>query len=134
MELKESLVQSNTSMANEISMIQANINSNLSKLIDDVAKIVGFNVTDNEDAIPSEFVTITLFPPIVLTLQLIESSTTSVMNLINILAGVKSLKIDPMKLLQKYVPYIDWSHLKESGDILHTKTIIKDGGDAEDGI
>ena len=105
-ELREQLVHTNVSFATEISDIQEGMSANLTKLLDIVAKINGL------DFVPSHYVQIALIPPIVLMVQLIEMTLSSVGNMFSAFQAMQ-IPADPYFLLEKYIPYIDWDSFKE---------------------
>jgi len=83
-------------------------------LIDHIAEISNFDHISNN-------LEVSLYPPTVLQLQMIELAVTSVTNLINVLAEMKSVHINPIALLKKYVPFIDWVEIINESDILNQK-------------
>lgn len=108
-ELREQLVHSNVTFATEISDVQENINNSIIGLTDKLFYLIN----DNKNQSPNAHANITLIPPIVLILQLIEMTTSSIGN---ILATFQNLQIptDPFFLLQHYVPYINWDQFREA--------------------
>jgi hypothetical protein len=64
---------------------------------------------------PTEYAKVMLIPPITLMLQLIETSMTTINNVITTLNGLQ-IKIDPILLLEQYVPYVNWKKLLEKSD------------------
>lgn len=121
--MREQLVHANVAMATEISNIQANFNTNMNKLIGRIAKIL-------ELPSPTTHVEVALIPPSVLQLQMIELSITSVTNLINILSDMKSVHINPVSLLKKYIPFIDWNEIIKESELLNAKERTKTANDA----
>jgi len=105
-ELREQLVHTNVSFATEISDMQEGISANLTRFLDIVAKIKGLDYT------PSEYVQIALIPPIVLMVQLIEMTLSSIGNMFSAFQAMQ-IPADPYFLLEKYIPYIDWESFKE---------------------
>jgi len=104
-ELREQLVHTNVSFATEISDIQEGISANLTKLIDIIAKIKKY------DFVPSNYIQITLIPPIVLMVQLIEMTLSSIGNMFSAFQSMQ-IPADPYFLLEKYIPYINWDSFK----------------------
>ena len=47
-------------------------------------------------------------------LQAAEASISSVANIVGMLNGIQ-FTIDPQKILEQYIPQIDWKDLKKSG-------------------
>ncbi len=105
-ELREQLVHTNVSFATEISDMQEGVSANLTKFIDIVAKI------NKLDFVPSEYIQIALIPPIVLMVQLIEMTLSSIGNMFSAFQAMY-IPADPYFLLEKYIPYIDWASFKE---------------------
>jgi len=105
-ELREQLVHTNVAFATEISDIQEGISENLTKLIDVVAQKTNFQYK------PSDYIQIKLIPPIILMLQVIEMSLASIGNIAGTFQTM-NIPIDPFFLLEKYIPYIDWTAFKE---------------------
>ena len=64
------------------------------------------------DVVPSEYVTVTLVPPVVLMLQLIEMTAGSANNIIGVFQSLQ-LPVDPIGFLKKYVPYLEWDELEK---------------------
>lgn len=108
-ELREQLVHTNISFATEIIDMQENITAGLTKFVDIVAEVLNVNYK------PSEYVQIKLIPPIVLILQLIEMTLSSIGNINGIFQTLQT-PVDPYFFLKQYVPYIDWEAFKEAAD------------------
>ncbi|MDR2822145.1 MAG: hypothetical protein LBV58_01155, partial [Acholeplasmatales bacterium] len=64
---------------------------------------------------PSQYSQALLIPPITLMLQLIETSMTTINNILTTLNSL-NLKIDPILLLEQYVPYINWKQLIQKSE------------------
>jgi len=86
--------------------MQEGVSANLTKFIDIVAKI------NKLDFVPSEYIQIALIPPIVLMVQLIEMTLSSIGNMFSAFQAMY-IPADPYFLLEKYIPYIDWESFKE---------------------
>ena len=108
-ELREQLVHANLTFAIEIANIQEGITKNLVQLMDYTASLVNFPIK------PSQFVEVSLIPPVVLMLQLIEMTASSASN---ITATFQNLQIpfDPYYFLERYVPFIDWTEFKAASE------------------
>ena len=121
-ELREQLVHSNVSFATEITDLQEGITKSLTELVDVVAQIRGFPLE------PSQYVSVSLIPPVVLILQLLEMTLSSVGNISSVFQSLQ-LPFDPYFFLQKYVPYVDWDEFKNEalkmGLERRTKTDIR---------
>jgi len=121
-ELREQLIHTNIQFATTVSSIQHVINSSINDLMDKVSLDVGF------DEPMSEYVKVSLVPPVSLILQLVESTITSVSNIQRVFMEMPILKdADPTYLLRRYVPYIDWDdYLKEAKSFKLKKDVLKD--------
>jgi hypothetical protein len=117
-DMREQLVHANVALATEISNVQHNFNVSINSVIDRISEIVGLQK-------PSKNIEVTLYPPAILQLQMIELSITSVTNLINILSEMKSVHINPITLLKKYIPFIDWDEIIKESDMLNQKEKTK---------
>ena len=106
-ELREQLVHINVSFATEIIDLQETISKGLMKLIDRIAKL------DNQEFKPSDYIDVTLIPPVVLILQLIEMTLASVGNIAGTFQQM-NLLFDPYMFLKQYIPFIDWDEFKDS--------------------
>ena len=105
-ELREQLVHSNVSFATEITDMQENDIRSLNQLIDIIAEV------KNEGYRPSEYITVGLIPPVVLILQLIEMTLSSVGNISGVFQQM-GIQIDPYFFLKQYVPHIDWDKFED---------------------
>jgi len=105
-ELREQLVHTNVAFATEIAELQEGLSKGLTKLLDLVArhKQLGF--------VPSQYISIQLIPPIVLMVQLIEMTLSSIGNMASAFQSMM-IPFDPYFLLEKYIPHIDWESFKE---------------------
>jgi hypothetical protein len=117
-ELREQLVHANVTFATEIVDIQENINESLNRLVDTIAEIeeLGYK--------PSSYYTVNLIPPIVLILQLIEMTLSSVGNIMGIFQ-TGNIPFDPYYFLDKYVPYIDWDDFRTASEEYYRKVKVK---------
>ena len=125
-ELREQLVHTNISFATEIIDMQEIITAGLTKFVDIVAEILHLRYK------PSEYVQIKLIPPIVLILQLIEMTLSSIGNINGIFQTLQT-PVDPYFFLKQYVPYIDWDAFKEAADQYTTTQKAKAEIDANKG-
>ncbi len=117
-ELREQLVHTNVTFATEISDMQENDNQCLTKILDIIAEI------KEMDYKPSKFVTVTLIPPVVLIVQLIEMTLSSIGNIASVFTNLQ-VDVDPYFFLEKYVPHIDWGKFKEAADRSKSETKTK---------
>lgn len=112
-ELREQLVHTNVAFATEIAELQEGISKGLTKFLDIVAR------NKNLGFVPSEYVQIQLIPPIVLMVQLIEMTLSSIGNMTSAFQSM-AIPFDPYFLLEKYIPYIDWESFREKAKIYKT--------------
>jgi hypothetical protein len=117
-DLRETLVNININFANTIITLQSLFEDGLNSLIDSIYKIIfelnGYDTTENNFSI-SRFFKISFNPPLVLQLQSTEALVASVANIIGVLNQAQ-VQIDPLILLKKYIPSINWDELKKSGE------------------
>ncbi len=100
-ELREQLVHLNITFATEIISIQDVVNIGMTELIDKISKII--DIPDD----PSKYVKISLKPPVVLLLQMIETIMASISNIQQNFQAT-NVEFNPFYLLKKYLPSIDW--------------------------
>lgn len=125
-DLRDQLVHANVVFATEISAIQKNFNDNLTRLAARVGTIVKF--TSSNKII--ENIQITLIPPTVLVLQSIEASINSISTIQRIFAEIPEIDVDPLYLLKRYSPMIDWNEFeKEAQDFKMRKKTSSSTGD-----
>jgi len=124
-ELREQLVHANVTFATEIVDVQENINEGLNRLVDIVAEV------EELDFVPSEYYKISLIPPIVLVLQLIEMTLSSVSNIMSVFQ-TGNIPFDPYYFLEKYVPHVDWVDFRKASEEYVRKLKVKE--DTGDGL
>lgn len=125
-ELKDQLVNVNIVFANDISAIQKNFNDNLTSLVARASEIVKFK---KYSEVKSN-VHIGLIPPTVLVLQNIEASINSISTIQRIFAEIPEIDVDPMFLLRRYCPMINWDEFeREAGDFKQRKKVSSTTGD-----
>ena len=115
-DLRETLVNLNTSFATTISSYQGNIDDALSQLTNSIFNIV----LENNDYTKNEFLLSNYYlfglnPPLVLTVQANEALVSSVTNIIGMLKSAEVM-IDPTELLKLYIPQMNWEDLVKTGD------------------
>ena len=122
-DVRETLVNLNIGFANTVSSYQDNIDDGVNKAMNIVFNIIleNNNYKENEVVI-SNYFKIALNPPVILMLQAAEAGISSVANIVGMLNGIQ-FTVDPQKILEQYIPQIDWQDLKKSGN-----TFIKDEG------
>lgn len=98
-ELREQLVHANVSFSTEIIGIQENITNGLNQVNDIIASILRINFK------PSEYIQTTLIPPVVLILQLVEMTLSSVGNILSVFTTAE-IPFDPYFFLNKFVPLV----------------------------
>jgi hypothetical protein len=115
-DVRETLVNLNIGFANNVSAYQDNIDEGINKALNIVFNIIlENNGYKNVNFTLSNYFKIALNPPVILMLQAAEASISSVSNIIGMLNGIE-FHIDPQKILEQYIPQIDWADLKKSGD------------------
>lgn len=115
-DVRETLVNLNIGFANNVSAYQDNIDDGVNKALNIVFNIIlENNGYKNVNFTLSNYFKIALNPPVILMLQAAEASISSVSNIIGMLNGI-DFHIDPQKILEQYIPQIDWADLKKSGD------------------
>jgi len=122
-ELREQLIHSNCSFATEVTDIQENVNEALTKLMDIIADVEGLEYK------PSTYYKIQLIPPVVLMLQLIEMTMSSIGNIFGIFQSA-SIFFNPYYFLEKYIPYIEWDEFKLQAEEYQRKIDVKTGVEA----
>lgn len=123
-ELREQLVHTNVTFATEISDMQENDNQCLTDILDIIAEIKGWQYK------PSKYISVNLIPPVVLIVQLIEMTLSSIGNIASVFTNLQ-VDVDPYFFLEKYVPHIDWTSFKEAANRAkgETKTKTDMGGE-----
>jgi len=125
-DLRDQLIHANVVFATEISAIQKNFNDNLTRLAARVADITKVNSSNKV----LENIQITLIPPTVLVLQSIEASINSISTIQRIFAEIPEIDVDPLYLLKRYSPMIDWNEFeKEAQDFKMRKKVSSSTGD-----
>ena len=122
-DVRETLVNLNIGFANTVSSYQDNIDDGINKALNIVFNIILENNNYNEnEVVISNYFKISLNPPVILMLQAAEAGISSVANIVGMLNGIQ-FTVDPQKVLEQYIPQIDWQDLKKTGE-----TFIKDEG------
>jgi len=107
-ELRDQLVHANISFANEIISVQNEVNDQVNAIIAEAANILGHKDLQNK-------ISFSLTPPMVLMLQVIESTMQSFGTIYSQLKDTMGVKTDPVKLLNKFIPYANWREIIEDG-------------------
>lgn len=119
-ELRDQLSHINITFATSIIEYQYVFNKGINKLIDKICIECGLNYNN------SDYKELALIPPIILILQLLESTISSVNNVINSLNGMQ-ISSDPYYLLKQYIPHIDWDAFKQASDFYLMEKETQDG-------
>lgn len=106
-ELQSQLVHVNLSFATEIADIQESVTKELNRMIDHMAQELDFQIK------PSDYISVSMIPPVVLMLQLIEMTAGSANNIIGVFQSLQ-LPIDPISFLKKYIPLIFLSGMRKT--------------------
>ena len=125
-QLAEQLAHINQTFAVDIADQQQNDVSCINELIFKITKVMGL------DYDPTKYVTVSLTPPVVLILQLIESTLNSVGNIAGIFRNL-NIPVDPYHLLEQYVPQIDWKMFKQKANQFEMESEVKGGGQDQQG-
>jgi hypothetical protein len=80
----------------------------------------------------TKYVTVSLTPPVVLIIQLIESTLNSIGNIAGIFTNLQ-IPVDPYYLLEQYVPQIDWRTFKEKASKYEKNKIVKNNDENQSG-
>ena len=114
-DLREKLVHLNITFANNIINKQATIEDGLDQFLNAMfKKLLKYNNFKEQDFNLSNYINYKLNPPLVLQLQSDEAQITVVNNIVNSLDGLK-VPIDPRKILQRYIPNINWNNIHKEG-------------------
>ena len=114
-DLREKLVHLNITFANNIINKQATIEDGLDQFLNAMfKKLLKYNNFKEQDFNLSNYINYKLNPPLVLQLQSDEAQITVVNNIVNSLDGLK-VPIDPRKILQRYIPNINWDNIHKEG-------------------
>ena len=126
-DLRDQLVNANISFANDIAVMQDIVTDALSDLINKISAVF-FN-PDDDLYEPCRYVKISLTPPVILMLQLIESTVSSIGNIFQTFQSISGVRVDPYYLLERYMPYIDWKAFKDAANKFKVETTTS--GDEE---
>ena len=114
-DLREKLVHLNITFANNIINKQSTIEDGLDQFLNAMfKKLLKYNNFKEQDFNLSNYINYKLNPPLVLQLQSDEAQITVVNNIVNSLDGLK-VPIDPRKILQRYIPNINWDNIHKEG-------------------
>lgn len=114
-DLREQLVNLNTSFANNILNWQTNIEEGISRLFAIVfTELLHANGKKNNTFNISNYFEIKLTPPLVLQVQANEALITSITNMLGMFKS-SEFTVDPKQLYKMFIPTIDWDKLEEGG-------------------
>lgn len=99
--MREQLVHVNVTFATEIISIQSVVNSGLGSLCDKIMSVLGYS----DEA--SKYIRPSLKPPVILLLQMLESTMSSIGN-IQMSFQSANINYNPYYLLKKFITSIDW--------------------------
>ena len=105
-ELREHLVNVNVTFANEIISMQSIVNIGINSLCNKITSILGLKKKF------SDYVVLSLRPPIILLLQMLESTVSSIGNVQQIFQSA-NIPLDPFYFLKQYLPSLDWIDFQE---------------------
>ena len=105
-DLREQLVHVNITFATQIISIQSVVNNAMAELTDRICEVLGFAEK------PSKYLTPALKPPVILLLQLLESTMSSIGNIQMSFQGT-GIEYNPYYLLKKFVTSIDWDEFSK---------------------
>lgn len=114
-DLREQLVNLNTSFANNILNWQTNIEEGISRLFAIIfTELLKSNNKKNNTFNLSSYFEVKLTPPLVLQVQSNEALITSITNMIGMFKSSEFV-VDPKQLYKMFIPTIDWDDLERGG-------------------
>lgn len=115
-DLRETLVNLNTTFAGNIISYQSSFEESLNHLINILFKIILKNSGyDNSLFNITNYFKVSFNPPLVLQIQANEALISSVSNIIGLLQTAR-VSTDPIKLFKLYIPQIDWDTIQKDGE------------------
>lgn len=123
-ELREQLVQININFANTINTLQSYINDAIENLVNAIFAQLLKNNNVAQTINLSRYVDIKLNPPLLLTLQHLEGTVSTVTNLVNLLTTMQ-IPVDPVWMLKRFIKIVDWDAVETAGKEFHKRTIIE---------
>jgi hypothetical protein len=87
----------------------------MDELVDKLADLLEYKIS------PSDYINLSFTPPVILMLQLFETTLSSVGNIVQVFASIPGLKVDPYYLLKRYIPDINWDEFEKAGAQFVTK-------------
>ena len=123
-ELREQLVQININFANTINTLQSYINDAIENLVNAIFIQLLKNNNVAQTINLSRYVDIKLNPPLLLTLQHLEGTVSTVTNLVNLLTTMQ-IPVDPVWMLKRFIKIVDWDAVETAGKEFHKRTTIE---------
>lgn len=115
-DLRETLVNLNTTFAGNIISYQSSFEESINHLINILFKIILKNSGyDNSLFNITNYFKVSFNPPLVLQIQANEALISSVSNIIGLLQNAR-VATDPIKLFKLYIPQIDWDTIQKDGE------------------
>ncbi len=115
-DLRETLVNLNTTFAGNIISYQSSFEESINHLINILFKIILKNSGyDNSLFNITNYFKVSFNPPLVLQIQANEALISSVSNIIGLLQTAR-VSTDPIKLFKLYIPQIDWDTIQKDGE------------------
>lgn len=124
-ELREHLVNVNVTFANEIISMQTILNTGLNSLCDKITSTLGLKKKF------SDYMVLSLRPPIILLLQMLESTVSSIGNVQQIFQSA-NIPLDPFYFLKQYLPSLDWVDFQEKAKEYQLRQKGKSPSDQQD--
>jgi hypothetical protein len=114
-DLREQLVNLNTSFANNILNWQTNIEDGIGRTLAIIfTELLKANSKVKNTFNISSFFEVKLTPPLVLQVQSNEALITSITNIIGMFKSSEFM-VDPKQMYQLFIPTLDWDALEEGG-------------------
>ena len=123
-ELREQLVQININFANTVNTLQSYINDAIENLVNAIFMQLLKNNGVSQAINLSRYVDIKLNPPLLLTLQHLEGTVSTVTNLVNLL-NTMQIPVDPTWMLKRFIKIIDWDAVESAGKEFRKRSIIE---------
>lgn len=124
MELREHLVYTNINFATEIINIQEVINNGNNKFVNRISNILNGDDNKNNKDKMMLYVNVSLLPPVVLLLQLIEGSLSSIERIYQTFKSAEE-NISFKYLVETFCPYLDYVKLDQLGKADNIKKAAK---------
>lgn len=129
-EIRDKLANLNIIFATEISSLQSEINNNITKMVSRISDILEVQ----KDEKLHKYIKLTLIPPTILTLQLIEATLTSISDIQKLLAEMPDINSDPKYLLQRFVSFINWDEFFSESNAFKQKLQLRQSPDQQNAV